>query len=571
MTKQATATATIKGRDLLSPALKAAANNAALKLAPSLHKAKLQAQRLSKSVKASTAGLRKFGGVAGKVVGIAGGLLGGLSIAAFASAAKSYVSATDALAKYSKTVGLTATQVSALTYAGERNGIATDTMKKSLQRFNLNLAEAKNGTGSFASFLDRVSPSLKKTLTGTKDTNEAFRAMVSALSKVQDPAKRALLASEAFGKKAGSQMALLGQEGTKGLDKLISRYEKYNGISNESAKEAEELADAFLDFEMASKGVKNSIMGALLPSLLPIIKATSEWIAQNKDLIKSKLVSFLSSIGQGLKALKNSGALGYLKTLATSLARSLMPAISVAISVFKSFWSVLRGPLQVAFRLAMASFSALGGIIKHLLGPAIGWVSDQFLSLVETISDSGFGRALGVISNQVISFLENFDKNLGSFIQGVKDYYQTAIDWGANYIASFVGGWKNLKIEVGKALDYVWVKIKSVYSKLEPYIEWITKLWGDGKGINNPVKTSGMGTPSLTPALANGPDFTSPYRIQPITPSVFKPNNGTMNGVVEVRVSSETGSKATVIQAVNRTDTSMKLKASTGQRSIWGK
>ena len=568
----------IKGTDKLSPAVVTAARNLAGKLSPALASAKTKATSLGK---ASSSLGSKLGGMLKSIPllgGALGGLLGGLSLAGFGALAKDYTNATDALAKYSKTVGLTAEQVQALRYAGERNGISTQVMNASLQKFNLNLAQAKNGTGAFAGFLDKVSPSLKKTLLATDNTNEAFRVMVGALAKIPDPAKRALLASEAFGKKTGSYMALLGNEGVKGLDVLIARFKKYNGVSNQSAEEAEGMADALLDFDMATAGVKNSIMGALIPSLLPLVSATSEWIATNKDAIKSGMVSFLGRLGSIFESLEKSGVLSMLKTLGVTLGRVLMPFISMAIGHFRNLWNVLQGPMQVGFKVVIALLNMAGSVFNRVLSPALSWVSGLFMDLFEYVADSGFGKALSVMADKVVSFAGSFDENLGGVIEDLKKGYADLVDRGADFFMAFETGWGKLKDIVSSVWEAVKSGAKAAYEKMAPILKVMSPLfnlasksWESSPGTLNPGSPSLPGTGGMIPALSySGLQNQGNWGIKPISPTVSRGEKGSMAGVVEVRVSTESGSKATVVQASNKTNTNVKLKASTGTRSIWG-
>ncbi len=561
------AKAILRAKDMMSPAIIAAARNLGLKLSPALQKAKTQTKGFTKATKEMVGRIKSITGAAGKVAGLAGGLLGGVSVASFAAMTKSYVDATDRMAKFGKTVNLTAEQLQGLEYAAGINGISTQVLNKSLERFNLNVAQAKDGTGSFRRFLDRVSPSLRKTIVHSKGTNEAFRAMVDALSKVEDPAKRALLAAEAFGRKNGSYIALLGRDGLKGLDALIEKQKRYGLTTNENAEDAEAMADALLDLDMATAGAKKSIMGALLPSLKPLVTASSEWLAQNKELIKSKMVGFLEGTGKALKQLERSGALAWMKKFARYAGSNLATAGKAVLRVLRRFAPILKGPLGSAFRIMIGLGKAMAEIFKQVLGPSIEWLLNKLADLMEWIKDTDFGRYLKKWSEKLEYVLENFDSLFATFRENLSQNMGRLVDgisqkW--DDFKSLIGEtWQEMKRQTTNALDSVWQKIKPFWDKVKPIIDGIGSLW------NGEDSTRRLGSIHAPLSPTNAP--TAPWNIPRIQPTA-QPGmmNGSLNGVVEVKVSAEPGAKANVIQARNKTNTQVRLKADTGQRSLWG-
>ena len=188
-------------------------------------------------IKAVTKSVFSFKGALGSLAGAGGfGLLIDKS-----------VSAADSIAKTSRLVGLSAEALQEYRYAAERSGVSTEKFDSSIQRFNRRLGEAATGKGELVKVLEQYNIAVTDASGNTRDTESVFNDLANAIQSVNDPAERARIAFNAFGREGLALVNMLA-EGERGLDAYAQKARGLGVIlENDLVGKSEAARDAFDD------------------------------------------------------------------------------------------------------------------------------------------------------------------------------------------------------------------------------------------------------------------------------------------------------------------------------------
>ncbi len=245
----------------------------------------------------------------------------------------------DEISKTARQIGLTAEALQELQFAAERQGITTEDFTKSLQKMNKNVGEARAGTGTLTTLLNKTNPALLEQLKLVDNSEQAFALLVKEIEKLPNQMEKAALANAAFGR-SGKNMLILAEGGTEAIEALREEARKYGGIlSDVAAKNAEEFVDSMTDLKASLWGVKIMIMEKLLPAIIPIIDKITAWWAANKEIIKQKFNEYIYKIKEGF--------------------RKLVPKLQRAWEIIKELWPIIKkwGPWVLGIAVAVKAWS----------------------------------------------------------------------------------------------------------------------------------------------------------------------------------------------------------------------
>jgi len=283
----------------------------------------------------------------------------------------------DKLGEVADRLGMNVDALSQLRYAGKRTGVEMEEMDAALETFSKGLGQAKAGTGRFIGFLAKVSPVLAKQVKGAKSNEEAFMLMADAMAKVTDPAKRAALATAAFG---DAKLAPLLAKGSAGVEELRKRYLDLNGSQEKFAAASGLVTDATDDLGEAWTGVKRAIATEMAPAFKQFADQASAWLAAHREQIAQwaedfgtklpgriqALIDSIKSIGAAIKPVWRAigGAKGALIIFA---AVKLAPLASALLGIVGALWKVVMA-LRAAGVAAGGANAAAGGWLAKLGG-----------------------------------------------------------------------------------------------------------------------------------------------------------------------------------------------------------
>lgn len=284
------------------------------------------------------------------------------------------IDAGDKLSEMAQRTGLTVDAYAQLQFAAEQADVSQDQFNSSMDMFNKGVGQAKAGAGRFLAFLQKVSPVLAKQIRHSKSNEEALNLMTSAFTKVTDPAKRAALATAAFG---DPQMGQFLGQGSEAINEYRKTFEKLAGPQQEFADRSSKADNALRDASIAFLGLRNSAVTGLMPALVTLAGALSNVLSGNRanlaawaektgkaiqDWVSSGGVERLAkSLGDAAQTIgKVIDMLGGLKGVAIVTATYL--SSDLLLSILKlggAFWKLGSAALPLLIRAAMVLWPVL--------------------------------------------------------------------------------------------------------------------------------------------------------------------------------------------------------------------
>lgn len=417
---------------------------------------------------------RSFGGMnagIGKMRGLITGVVAAITTGAIVKGINDFAKQGDEISKTARQIGLTAEALQELQFAAERQGISTEDFTKSMQKMNKNIGEAKAGTGSMITLLNKTNPALLEQMKNVENSEQAFDLLIQEIESLPNQMEKAALANAAFGK-SGKNMLILAEGGTEAVKALREEARKYGGVmSDEAARDSERFVDALTNVKAAVSGVRNMIMSRLIPAIEPIIQKIAEWFAKNKEIIKQKFDQTINKIASFLKK-----AFQIIKKLMPFL-KIFVPIIAAIIVAYKA-WAVIQGILNVVMNLNPIGLiiMAIAGLIAGIVLLVKNW------DKVKAALIAFWGKI-----KEFVGFL--WSKVVGAF-KTVRDWIFKAFDNPiiagiATILAPFISipiliakNWELIKEAVGKAIDWIAGAIDTIIGPIKWIIEKVGKIFG---------------------------------------------------------------------------------------------
>jgi len=251
-------------------ALRADITASTAKFEAGMKKAKRIAKQNSSAMKRSFAKLK--GGV-GKLTKSLGGLK--MGIIALAGPAviglliKKSLAAADKIAKMSDAAGISTDMMQELSHAANIAGIETSALQGAMTKFTKGIGEAKVNTGTMVTILRKLDEELLNNIIASKGAEEAFDLIMQKAAGMADQTQRAALMAAAFGRTAGTQMALLIKDGVKSLDDLRQEAHDLGIVIDEDLLRGAEAANDAMT--RLGSSIKSRVTAAVL-TLAPAIE-----------------------------------------------------------------------------------------------------------------------------------------------------------------------------------------------------------------------------------------------------------------------------------------------------------
>jgi hypothetical protein len=339
--------------------------------------------RLVRALRRAQALLSAFGE---RVRGIGAGMtgFGAALLAPLGLAVKSFADMGDALDEMASRTGLSVEALSELGFAAELSGADLETLEVGVRKMQRTLDEAAQGSDSAQAALARLGLTAQQLMKLSPE--EQFTLIADRIAAIDDPAKRAALAMELFGK-SGTRLLPMMEGGAAGLQDFREQARALGlTISTEMAKDAARASDAMdILWRVLKQGVF-VIGSALAPvvtelshAITRVVVSATSWLKQNREIVVTAakiavvvLAAGAALVGVGVIAAGLSAVFGVLASTIT-VAGTVLAGIGAAIAA-------LLSPIG----LAVAAVVGLGtAVLLHTgaAGDALTWLSDRFASL----------------------------------------------------------------------------------------------------------------------------------------------------------------------------------------------
>lgn len=343
--------------------------------------------------------------------------LASLGISKLKSFAEEFATTGDEIAKTSSRLGMTSVELQRLRYAMGQQGVSSETLTQSFEILNKNLGLLQSGQGALYSKLKKNNPEMLKQIRNTKSNTEAFALLMDALDKTSDATEKAALSTIAFGG-AGQMMILASKGGSKTLNDLGNKMERFGVLSNEDAAKAEGLNDSLDDLNQSLMGLVKQGYIPVLQNMEPLIKKMTEYIVQNKEFIAMGIEKAIDLLSKAFDILKIGIDTGLIPVIigmklafeAAKLAIIAQTAVTTAYTVIQSILSVgliATTKLIIAQNAAWLS-SPLGIVIVLIAAVSSGiYLLYKNMELIDGILQSlwNWFKELNIVLKILVGYL----------------------------------------------------------------------------------------------------------------------------------------------------------------------
>lgn len=354
--------------------------------------------RLVKGLNAASKKIKAFGaGIAGW-----GAALSGVSAAVVApltAFAHSFAEGAHAMEQLSQKTGIGVAALSELKYAAEQSGVGVETLQTGIVKMQRSIVQAAKGSASAQQSLALLGLSVKD-LSGLSPDAQ-FKLIADRLFKIQDPAVKAAVAMDLFGRGAVELFPMM-QRGAAGIEAMQAEARKLGlTASEDGVKAGAELHRTLNTLQQVLAKLGSTIGAAVAPAITKMAKLMTDWavkgialVKQNKDLILRvfEVAKVVGLVGTALVAL--GGIIAGVGTVLGAIA-----SVFVSIGSAVGFVATVLGAIISPIGLAIAGIVALGAEILYYTGAgakALDWLKSKFDELAAFASDAwqGIGNAL---------------------------------------------------------------------------------------------------------------------------------------------------------------------------------
>lgn len=393
----------------------------------------------SKFVKGLRAAEKELKALGQSIMKIGAGLTaaGGAITGVFTAAAKSFVSAGDAINDMASRTGVSAGALQALGFAAKMSGSDVESLETGLRLMQRTITDAAGGSKSAAKSLTDVGLSVQA-LAGMAPEDQ-FTAVAEAISQIGDPTRRAAMAMDLFGRSGTSLIPMI-EEGSAGLSAMAQRFAQLGPPLTAADVTLAALADdVWNELLTAFKAITNQVGASVTPALVELAQVATEliadgarWASRNRELLLTiaKVGAAVAVAGAAIVALGAS----------VSVAGIILGGVATAITFVGSAIAALLSPIG----LAIAGVTAAGAAFVAF--------TDTGRAMADTVT-TALGEVVAKakeIGGAVLNALTSGD------IQSAQEVLVVSFRLVLKHIeAAFTNVWGSIKVGVLNVLDQI--------------------------------------------------------------------------------------------------------------------
>lgn len=309
----------------------------------------------------------KFGSVmksVGKALAVTMAAIGTAAVAAgkgLWDMANDVAEAGDAIDKTSQKIGINAESYQEWDYVFQRCGADVNNLQTGMKKLSGVITDAAGGSDSAAQKLSAVGLSIED-LNG-KSQDEQLSIVISALQDMESGAARTAAANDLLGKSAVDMAAVLNMsaEETEALKQEAQDYGMV--MSNEAVAASAAFEDSLTRMQGTMGGLKNRMVGELLPGITMIMDGLSDLVAGNKQAgeeITNGVTAVIETVTEMIPQ-----AVELISLIAAAILESAPSIISaLAEGIINAIPTLLPVILQVITELVTALLELLPQIVE---------------------------------------------------------------------------------------------------------------------------------------------------------------------------------------------------------------
>ena len=207
--------------------------------------------RTKAATAAAQANFQRLEASAGRLRTALGAVGGALILRQAAKFTTDTLSMAQAIGDTAEKAGITAEQLQVLRFAADQNGSSAEALDKAMLRLNTSIGEAgrvalglQGGTSKAGDAMKALGINVLDAGGNVRSSAELFPELIDKLAAVQNPAERAALAAQIFGKRIGPELMVMINQGSGALEAYRQKLVETGALmSNEVVQSSRELAD----------------------------------------------------------------------------------------------------------------------------------------------------------------------------------------------------------------------------------------------------------------------------------------------------------------------------------------
>lgn len=348
--------------------------------------------------------LSKLGDVAKKVGKAMAAAMAAIGTAAIAAGKQLWDAANDVAAfgdnidKTSQKIGISAESYQEWDYVFQRCGADVNNLQTGMKKLSTVITDAASGSSSAAEKLAAVGLSIDD-LNG-KSQDEQLSIVIAALQDMEAGAERTAAANDLLGKSAVDMAAVLNMSAEE-TQALIDEAHDYGMVmSNDAVAASAAFEDSLTKLQGTVGGLKNRMVGELLPGITMIMDGLTDLVAGNEQAgeeLKNGVESVIGSI--------------------TEMVPQVIELLSLIVA------AVLESAQQIIQALAQGILTAIPTLIPVVL-EVVAQLVTTLMELLPQIIEAG----MQVIASLVVGIAQALPTLIPQMVEVVMQMVQTLVD-----------------------------------------------------------------------------------------------------------------------------------------------
>lgn len=305
----------------------------------------------------------------------------------------------DNIDKTSQKIGISAEAYQECDYVFQRCGADVNNLQTGMKKLSGVITDAASGSDSAAEKLAAVGLSIDD-LNG-KSQEQQLSIVIAALQNMESGAERTTAANDLLGKSAVDMAAVLNMTAEE-TQALIDEANEYGMVmSNDAVAASAAFEDSLTKLQGTVGGLKNNLIGQMLPSLSLIMDGLSDLVAGNDKAaseIEAGVSGLIDSISQmipkavSLITMVASAVLESAPTIISALAEGILSAIPtllpVVVEIINKIVTSLLSLLPQVVSAAMQIITSVASGIATALPTLIPTIISVVMQIVKTLIDN---------------------------------------------------------------------------------------------------------------------------------------------------------------------------------------
>ena len=349
------------------------------------------------------------------------------------SASKALVESAKAVSEYgdeidktSQKLGLSKQAYQEWDYVMHLAGTEMSSMTTGLKTLTNKLDDAKNGSEDAVAMFDKLGITMDDINSMSRE--DLFAKTIAGFQGMADSTERAALANDLFGK-SGQNLTPLFNQSAEATQALIDEAHEYGMIMSDDAVSASAaFQDSLTKMENTIAGVKNSMIGDLLPSLTMVTDGLAKVFKgdmSGADMMAEGIKSTIEGLTNAIPTIISTMTT-IITTVAQKLPELLTTLVTAIIDVMPQLTDGILGMLPTLLETIYSLLTEVSSNLGNLISPIIDALPALILQIA-TAMDAYRPQFLAGIVQLIDAIVDDMPEILDKFVAILPDLIQLLV------------------------------------------------------------------------------------------------------------------------------------------------